>query len=67
MDVTTINTTIADEGDVILVIGDSEHRIRVSSQVLACASKVFKAMFSRKFKEGSEIVAGMFGLHHSTD
>lgn len=57
MDDPVIKTTIADEGDVILVIGEGKDGVRVSSHVLSCASKVFKAMFSRKFKEGSELAS----------
>lgn len=45
------------EGDVLLVVGDDDARrsIQVSSKMLSSASKVFKAMFSRKFKEGSDL------------
>lgn len=50
-------TKIADEGDVILVVGEGKHGVQVSSQVLSCASKPFNAMFSRRFKEGSELAS----------
>lgn len=45
------------EGDVLLVVGDDDARrsIQVSSKMLSSASKDFKAMFSRKFKEGNDL------------
>ncbi|TLD37648.1 hypothetical protein E2P81_ATG04460 [Venturia nashicola] len=46
------------DGDVILVVGTDEPgkmSIKVSSKVLSISSKVFKAMFSRNFKEGNEL------------
>jgi hypothetical protein len=49
-------TTMIDvDGDLVLVVGPDERRIVVSSKVLTLASKVFKAMLSRKFKEGTEL------------
>lgn len=40
----------------MLVVGDAKHRILVASKVLTLASKVFRAMFSRSFKESQELV-----------
>ena len=47
---------ICEFGDVVLVINDGFHpvqKLRVSSCVLAMSSKVFKALFSKQYSEGS--------------
>jgi hypothetical protein len=52
------NKTIIDpEGDVLFVCGSiyDKHTIQVSSKALSLASKVFKTLFSRRFKEGTEL------------
>jgi hypothetical protein len=46
---------IDDEGDVDLIVGDVKKRLRVSSKALMLASKVFRIMFSDKFKEGNDL------------
>ncbi|KAK5692388.1 hypothetical protein LTR97_010696 [Elasticomyces elasticus] len=46
------NITIAEEGDVILVLDDGKKRIRVSAALLSMASSVFKAMLGPHFLEG---------------
>lgn len=48
-------TVIDGDGDLILVVGASKHQILVASKVLTLTSKVFRAMLSRKFKEGVEL------------
>ncbi|KAK6442820.1 hypothetical protein LTR95_000926 [Oleoguttula sp. CCFEE 5521] len=53
--------TLCDFGDIILVCNDGFHpelRIRVSSCILANSSKVFKALFSKRFAEGHAIHTG---------
>jgi hypothetical protein len=42
---------IADDGDVILIVGSEEKRLRVSSLSLTNASKVFRSMFGPHFRE----------------
>ncbi|KAK5129705.1 hypothetical protein LTR08_002949 [Meristemomyces frigidus] len=50
-------------GDVILICGDTSQAagaatsIRVSSAILNYASPVFRAMFSKRFKEGNQLAA----------
>lgn len=46
---------IADDGNVILVVGPDERRLRVSSASLANASKVFSRMFGPHFSEGNSL------------
>ena len=46
---------IDDEGDVDLIVGPEKKCIRVCSKVLQLASKVFRVMFSEKFKEGNDL------------
>ncbi|KAF2093976.1 btb/poz-like protein [Rhizodiscina lignyota] len=43
------------DGDVILVVGPQHVRLRVHSQCLRCASKVFGAMFGPQWMEGEGI------------
>ena len=45
-------TDIFPDGDVVLVVGPRNVRLRVQSQVLRCASKVFDAMFKPHWSEG---------------
>ncbi|KAK7927593.1 hypothetical protein PG985_004591 [Apiospora marii] len=41
------------DGDIILVVGEKKHaRLRVNSQYLCCASKVFRVMFGPNWSEG---------------
>lgn len=46
---------IANDGDVVLVVGPDERRLRVSSSSLASASKVFRSMFSPHYSEGQNL------------
>ena len=46
--------TFADEGDVILVVGNEKQKMRVSSVILSMASPVFKALLGPHFREGQE-------------
>jgi hypothetical protein len=48
---------IDEDGDLALLIGpvEAQSRIIVSSKALTLASKVFKAMLTRRFKEGREL------------
>lgn len=50
-------TTIDEDGDLTLVVGETKHRIVAASKVLTLVSKVFKAMLSPNFKEGRELAA----------
>nr|OQO18358.1 hypothetical protein B0A51_15655 [Rachicladosporium sp. CCFEE 5018] len=53
--------TLCDFGDIILVCNDGFHpelKIRVSSCILANSSKVFRALFSKRFAEGHAIHTG---------
>ena len=43
---------ISPDGDVVLVVGPRNVRLRIQSQVLRCASKVFGAMFGPTWSEG---------------
>lgn len=45
---------LADDGDVILVVGSTEERIRVCSVTLSRASRVFAALFGPHFREGQQ-------------
>ncbi|KAJ4176133.1 hypothetical protein NW767_015549 [Fusarium falciforme] len=46
---------IASDGDVILVVGEQKTQLRVYSQCLRSASKVFNVMFGRNWSEGQGI------------
>jgi hypothetical protein len=46
---------LASEGDVILIVGAEHVRLRVDSQPLKCASKVFEAMFKADWNAGQEL------------
>lgn len=48
---------IASDGDVVLVVGPNETRIRVSSRSMIGASKPFSAMFSPDWKEGRNLLS----------
>jgi hypothetical protein len=43
---------ISPDGDVVLVVGPRNVRLRIHSQCLRCASKVFGAMFGPHWSEG---------------
>jgi hypothetical protein len=43
---------ISPDGDVVLVVGPRNVRLRIQSQFLRCASKVFGAMFGPTWSEG---------------
>lgn len=43
---------ISPDGDVVLVVGPRKERLRIQSQCLRCASKVFAAMFGPHWREG---------------
>jgi hypothetical protein len=43
---------ISPDGDVVLVVGSRNVRLRIQSQCLRCASKVFGAMFGPHWSEG---------------
>lgn len=47
-----IPSDLCPDGDVILVVGSDNVRLRVHSQCLSCASKVFSAMFGPHWREG---------------
>lgn len=46
---------ITSDGDLILVVGEQKARLRVHSQCLSCASKVFAAMFGPNWSEGNSL------------
>lgn len=46
---------IVPDGDVILVVGVENRRLRINSQFLRYASKVFRAMFGPDWREGRRI------------
>lgn len=48
---------ITSDGNVVLVIGQQQERLRVCSHSLAHASKPFAAMFQSKWKEGSDLLS----------
>lgn len=55
----TASSTICDpNGDLILIVGEKKHRIRVSSKILCLTSSVFRAMLGPNFKEGNELASG---------
>lgn len=41
--------------DAVLVVGDNQDEIEISTSFVSAASKVFKAMFSLNFSEGQEL------------
>src|SRR5262249_24550771 len=45
-------TDISPDGDVVLVVGPQNVRLRIHSQCLQCASNVFGAMFGPHWSEG---------------
>lgn len=45
---------LAPDGDVILVVGSTAKRFRVSSEILTAASPVFKTMLGPNFREGQQ-------------
>lgn len=47
-----LDTDIAPDGDVVLIVGPEKARLRVYSQCLRAASKVFNAMFGPDWSEG---------------
>lgn len=51
------SVTVDEDGDLVLLVcpADAQARILVSSKVLTVASKVFKAMLSRSFREGLKL------------
>nr|RBQ94976.1 hypothetical protein FVER53263_10220 [Fusarium verticillioides] len=48
-------TRIAPDGDVMLVVGPSQHKIQVSSHFLKLISPVFRAMLDAPMKEGKAL------------
>ncbi|KAF5675483.1 hypothetical protein FCIRC_7467 [Fusarium circinatum] len=48
-------TQITPDGDVMLVVGQSQHKIQVSSHFLKLISPVFRAMLDAPMKEGSAL------------
>jgi hypothetical protein len=53
-----VQTDIAPDGDVILVVGPEKARLRVHSQFLRAASNVFAAMLGPCWKEGQGLFEG---------
>ncbi|KAF5245542.1 hypothetical protein FANTH_7294 [Fusarium anthophilum] len=51
-------TQITPEGDVLLVVGLSQHKIQVSSHFLKLISPVFRAMLDAPMKEGNGLADG---------
>jgi hypothetical protein len=49
------DTDIAPDGDVVLIVGAENVRLRVYSQHLRTASKIFSAMFGSSWSEGQRI------------
>lgn len=52
---TRISEEICANGDIVLVVGPQSVRMRVHSQCLRCASKVFTAMFGPHWSEGQDL------------
>ncbi|KAF4501423.1 hypothetical protein FAGAP_2362 [Fusarium agapanthi] len=50
--------TVVGDGDIILVVGNENRRIQVSSEFLIQASPVFDAMLNLKFLEGNKLHEG---------
>lgn len=55
IDMSDASRAICPNGDLVLVIGRSKTRLRVFSQCLACASRVFGAMFRPDWAEGQKL------------
>lgn len=49
------NVNIAENGNVVLIVGPEERRLRVSASSLANVSKVFRTMFGPRFSEGQDL------------
>ena len=49
------NIDIADDGNIILIVGPEERRLRVSASSLANVSKVFSTMFGPHFNKGQNM------------
>jgi hypothetical protein len=50
-----VDVDIAKDGNVVLVVGLEERRLRLSASLLANVSKVFRAMFGPNFSEGQDL------------
>jgi len=50
-----VSKDIAQDGDVILIVGDEKVRLRVYSQYLGSASDIFSAMFGPDWSEGQKL------------
>lgn len=64
------NIDIAENGNVVLIVGSEERRLRVSASSLANVSKVFRSMFGPNFSEGqdlSDIRSGPKEVHMPED
>lgn len=48
-------TDISSDGDVVLVVGPQNRRLRVQSQCLRYASRVFRAMFGPHWSDGQDL------------
>jgi hypothetical protein len=65
-----VNVDIAADGNVVLLVGPEERRLRVSASSLANVSKVFRTMFGPYFSEGqdlSDISSGPKEVHMPDD
>jgi hypothetical protein len=65
-----VNIDIADDGNVVLIVGPEERRLRVSASSLANVSKVFRTMFGPRFSEGQDlddIISGPKEVHMPDD
>jgi hypothetical protein len=52
---TALNVDIAEDGDVILVVGPDKRRLRVLTSLLSNVSTVFRTMFGPHFSEGQNM------------
>lgn len=52
-------TDASSDGDVVLVVGPQNVRLKVHSQCLRCASKVFDVMLGPKWREGQKLSKGL--------
>jgi hypothetical protein len=50
-----VNVDIAENGNVVLIVGPEERRLRVSASSLANVSKIFHTMFGPHFSEGQDL------------
>jgi hypothetical protein len=50
-----VDVDIAEDGNVVLIVGTEERRLRVSSSSLTNVSKVFRTMFGPHFSEGQNL------------